>query len=471
LDDFVDSDSEVRVIDKIIDTLDVEKLGFALGDNDEVGRPKFDPRDMLKLFAYGYFNGIRSSRKLAKQTKINREIIWLINGVQPKYRVIADFRKNNIEALTKVFESFVNLCIELGLYGKELIAVDGTKLEASTSKRKHYSKNKLLKMKEVARNKINEYMHELEKNDLLEEKDEIELEKGKVENTIKKLENKINEYNEYNELEKMLEDQDINEINLSDADARTVKFGAHQGTDVGYNIQAAVDSKNKLIATFEVTNNSTDHGQLYNMSNKAKKVFNVGSIESLADKGYFDPEDLKECEQNKVISYVSRPVYGNSIEDSVYFNDKFQYNPQDDTYICPQGQILLCITKKIDALGKRYSNSKACLNCLHKDKCTTAKLGRIIIRTENQNFVDIVDKRTKENQVKYRQRQEIVEHVFGTLKRSMNFTYLLLRGFQKVSGEVSVVFFSYNLKRAINILGVEQLLGYLVDGKVPEAAV
>ena len=141
--DYVETDSEVRVIDKIIDVLDVESLGFKIGSNDFVGRPMFDPKDMLKLFVYGYFNGIRSSRKLAKQAKINREVIWLINGLQPKYRVIADFRKDNIDALTKVFESFVQYCIELGLYGKELIAVDGTKIEASASKRKHYSKNKV----------------------------------------------------------------------------------------------------------------------------------------------------------------------------------------------------------------------------------------------------------------------------------------------------------------------------------------
>jgi transposase len=138
--DYVGADNEVRIIDKIIDALDIQSLGIKVGNNDIVERPMFDPKDMLKLFVYGYFNGIRSSRKLAKQARINREVIWLINGLHPKYRVIADFRKDNIAALTKVFESFVNYCIELGLYGKELIAVDGTKLEASASKRKHYSK-------------------------------------------------------------------------------------------------------------------------------------------------------------------------------------------------------------------------------------------------------------------------------------------------------------------------------------------
>lgn len=467
LDDYVDNNSEVRVIDKIIDALDIEKLGFSLGHNEEIGRPKFNPRDILKLFVYGYFNGVRSSRKLEKQTVINRELIWLINGIQPKYRVIADFRKDNIDALNRVFKCFVDFCIKLGLYGKELIAVDGTKIEASASKRKHYSKNKISKMKELTQNKINEYMHDLEKNDLIEDEENVKLEKEKIEHAIKILENKINEYTK---LENDLENAGINEINLTDTDAKTVKFGAHQGTDVGYNVQAAVDSKNKLITTFEVTNNSADQGQLYNMSNKAKSVFDLKSIESLADKGYFEPSDLKKCEENQIVCYVAKPIFSNSTGNSVYFSDKFKYNAYDNTYTCPEWHKLFCITKKSDAIERKYVNYEECSKCVNKDKCTTAKNGRIITRKANEDFVDIVNSRTKENKTKYSQRQEIIEHVFGTLKRSMNFTYLLLRGFKKVTGEISIAFFSYNLKRVINILGVEKFLRYFIDGKIIKVA-
>ena len=303
VEDYVDADSEVRDIDKIIDALEIESLGFKIGNNDIVGRPMFNPKDTLKLFVYGYLNGIRSSRKLAKQARINREVIWLINGLQPKYRAISDFRKDNIDALTNVFESFVGFCIELGLYGKELIAVDGTKLEASASKRKHYSKNKIKKMKELVQRKLNEYMHDLEMTDLLEDEKEIEFKKEEVKGVIQKLENKLKKYTE---LENTLEISGVNEINLTDPDAKTVKFGANQGTDVGYNIQTVVDSKNKLITTFEVTNNSADQGQLYNMSNKAKSIFKVESIESLADKEYFESSDLKKAKKIKLfVMYLS----------------------------------------------------------------------------------------------------------------------------------------------------------------------
>ncbi len=206
------------------------------------------------------------------------------------------------------------------------------------------------------------------------------------------------------------------------------------------------------------------------MSNKAKLIFNVESIESLADKGYYEPSDFKKCEEEQIVCYVSKPTFANSTGYSVYFSDKFKYNLQDNTYTCPEGHNLLCITKKEEATERKYVNYEACSKCPNKDKCTTAKNGRIITRKSNEDFVEIVNKRTKENKARYSQRQEIIEHVFGTLKRSMNFTHLLLRGFKKVNGEVSIAFFSYNLKRVINILGVERFLGYLNDDKFIKVA-
>jgi len=459
IDSYVNEDNEVRVIDKIVDVMDIESLGFNVGKNDTVGRPKFNARDILKLYIYGYFNGIRSSRKLAKQCVINKEVIWLIKGLAPKYRVIADFRKDNAEAFEAVFKSFVNYCIELDLYGKELIAVDGTKLEASASKRKHYSKNKLAKMKELAQSKILEYLYDIEIND----NNEIiskDIDKDKIVESIKRLEEKVAYYDD---LEATLIKNDNNEINLTDSDAKTVKFGAHQGTDVGYNVQSVVDSKNKLIATFEVTNNSADQGQLYNMSKKAKDIFDCETIEVLADKGYFDSKDFEKCEKEKIIAYVSKPRYSNSIGDSRYFLDRFRYVENKDIYICPEGKLLECITKKIETKTKRYCNFDACEQCKNKSKCTTSSKGRTITRTEMEQFAEIITNRVKNNQAKYSQRQALVEHPFGTLKRSMNFYHLLLRGFSKVRGEISIAFFSYNLKRVINILGVKGLLHSLMS--------
>jgi len=459
MEDYVEKDSEVRVIDKIVDAMDMESMGFNIGNNDAVGRPKFNPRDLLKLYIYGYLNGIRSSRKLSKQCIINKEVIWLVKGLQPKYRVIADFRKDHVESLEKVFNAFVNYCIELGLYGEKMIVVDGTKLEASASKRKHYSRNKLTKMKELVENQIKEYLHDIEMNDSSEDKQISKLDNDSLTVAIQKLEGKLAHYDD---LEAKLIKTDENEVNFTDHDAKTVKFGANQGTDVGYNVQSVVDSKNKLIVTYDVINNSADQGQLYNMSKKAKDIFNVESIEALADKGYFDTKDFTKCEEENIIAYVSRPRYSNSIGDSRYFSDRFKYLKEEDTYLCPDGQKLSCASKKIDPKQRKYCNYDACSNCKNKSKCTTSSKGRTITRTAVDDIGEIVNMRVKENQSKYKQRQMIVEHPFGTLKRTMNFYFLLLRGFKKVRGEVSLAFFAYNLKRVINILGVEKLLGYLI---------
>ena len=459
MEDYVEKDSEVRIIDKIVDAMDMESMGFNIGNNDVAGRPKFSPRDLLKIYIYGYFNGIRSSRKLSKQCIINREVIWLIKGLQPKYRVIADFRKEHVESLEKVFKSFVNYCIELGLYGKDLIVVDGTKLEASASKRKHYSKNKLAKMKQLVENRIKEYLHDIEMNDSLDENESNKLDSVALTAAIQKLEEKLAYYDD---LEANLIKNGENEVNFTDSDAKTVKFGANQGTDVGYNVQSAVDSQNKLIVTYDVINNSADQGQLYNMGKKVKDILDVESIEVLADKGYFDTKDFTSCEEENILPYVSRPRYSNSIGDSRYFSDRFKYLKDEDVYLCPDGQKLSCVTKKIDAKQKIYCNSEACNNCKNSSNCTTSTKGRTITRTKSDDIAETVNNRVKENQAIYMQRQMIVEHPFGTLKRTMNFYYLLLRGFRKVRGEVSLAFFAYNLKRVINILGVKKLLGFLI---------
>lgn len=455
IESYVDEDNEVRVIDKIIDYIDIQSLGFTIGKNSVAGRASFNPRDLLKLYVYGYLNGVRSSRKLAKQCLINKEVIWLVKDITPKYRVIADFRKENVVALEHLFNHFVEYCIGLGLYGKTLIAVDGTKLEASASKRKHYSKNKIAKMREIAEDKIKEYLHDLEMADKSEDANQKIIDKDKVKKSIAKLEENLKHYDE---IETQMDIAGHTEINFTDNDARTVKFGSHQGTDVGYNVQSAVDSKNKLITAFYVGNISTDHGQLFNMTNKCKEIYNVETLSALADKGYFQISDLYKCEQNGIITYVSKPNYSTQIGDSRYFNNKFKYLKEENLYICPEGQKLYCITIKEDTKTKNYRNSEACANCENKSKCNNAKNGKVLSRDEFSELSDTIIKRVEDNKKLYIQRQCLVEHPFGTLKRNMNFSYLLLRNFEKVIGEISLAFFVYNLKRVMNIIGVKELI-------------
>ncbi|SHH73866.1 transposase [Clostridium grantii] len=291
----------------------------------------------------------------------------------------------------------------MGLYGKNLVVLDGTKIEASESKRKHYSLNKLSKVRELAQNKINDYIHQLEVNDNLDENNN-DFDRESFISAIKSLEEKL-QY--YRDLDTKIVLNDESEINFTDPDAKTVKFGASQGTDVGYNVQTVVDTKNKLIVTYDVINNSADQGQLYNMSKKAKEIFTVDSIEVLADKGYFHTKDFIKCSEESIIPYVAKPTYSNSIGDTIYFSEKFKYLKDEDLYICPEGQKLYCNTKKINtkkinAKQKKYFNYDACGACKNKLKCTSSSKGRTITRKETEDFVENVNNRVKECKAKFK---------------------------------------------------------------------
>ncbi|MGL6106692.1 transposase, partial [Romboutsia sp.] len=202
-------------------------------------------------------------------------------------------------------------------------------------------------------------------------------------------------------------------------------------------------------------------GQLYSMSKKTKDFYNVDELEVLADKGYYDSNDIAKCDSEKIVTYIYKPVFSNKIGDSRYFSNKFKYDKETDTYTCPEGKTLFLKTKKVDAKSKKYMNQDACNNCINRNKCTSSKTGRSITRDENSDVIDNMVDRINSDKTKYSQRKSIVEHPFGTLKRSMNFTYLLLRNLEKVKGEVSLAFFSYNLKRVINILGVKEIIASL----------
>lgn len=462
LNDYIDDESDVLVIDKLVDLMDLVSMGFIVGNNEESGRARFDCKDLLKLYIYGYSNGIRSSRKLQKQTLINREIIWLLKGVQPKYRAIADFRKENIEPLKKVFEVFTDFCNELGLYGKELIAVDGTKIEANASRKKHYSKSKLKVMKEKVRERVQQYINELEKNDSIEESNENEVNKDKLKAAINALEDKIKNYEN---IEKTLDEKGVSEINLTDPDARTMNFNNY-GKDLAYNVQTVVDSKNKLIVTFNVTNQVNDLGEIYNMSKKAMDKLGVETIEALADKGYFNIDELEKCKQSGITTYVARQKENNSTGNQDYVLSKFIYDKNEDLFICPEGQKLYCHTQKQDASEKSYYNYGICEGCINRDKCTTSKNGRKLCVKKNYEVGREVLTRTEANYEKYKTRQMIIEHPFGTIKRVFNMDYFLLRNLAPVGGEVSVAFFAYNLKRVIKILGINQLINKIVTKKV-----
>ncbi|MBA7683937.1 IS1182 family transposase ISPa76 [subsurface metagenome] len=455
IDEYVSDNNSIRIIDEYIKQLDLKRLGFKRAVNPLMGRPPYHPKDMLKLYLYGYLNRIRSSRRLEQEAIRNLEVIWLIRKLKPDFKTIADFRKDNKKALKKVFRDFTKLCDEWELFGKELVAIDGSKFRACNSKKNNYNTKKLERHLKYLDEKIEKYMQELDHHDITE----ASLEKPDV-NTIKERIQQLRDRKEkYESYQRKLKQSGENEISTTDPDSRLM--ANHNNVEVSYNVQTTVDAKHKLIADFKVTQKPNDLGELDNMAIRAKKLFGDKAFEVLADKGYYKAKDLKKCAEKGITVYITKQIYANGTKDQAFYSDQFKYDPEKKVYICPGGKELHYARerkKEGKIIGYEYRNYAACKKCEFKERCTKAKKGRTICRHADQDFLDRIDSQTKRNIKKYKLRQMIAEHPFGTIKRGWGAYFFLTRRKVSVSAEISLSFLTYNLKRAINILGTEEIL-------------
>ena len=453
-DEMISEDNPVRVIDAFVDSLDMKELNFKNAErkNDISGRPSYNPKDLLKLYLYGYFNGIRSSRKLAKECERNIEVFWLIEELKPDFRTIANFRKDNINKMKNVFKEFAMLCDELDLIGKEVVAIDGSKFRANNGRKQNYTSGKLEKQIKYYEENIQKYMDILDKEDLEEKETKINISKSELEKRIEESKQRIKE------LENIKEEVERNgEISITDPDSRHMKTN-NNGTDISHNVQIAVDNKSHLVVALDVTSSPADQGQLSNMAIKAKEEMQVEELTVLADKGYWNGEELKKCEENKITTIVSSP---NEQGKQGYKKSDFKYNKEEDSYVCPAGKIL----HRTGDQGRIYTNFKECKKCPHKEKCTKSKRGKRLLINENEEYLERARKRQEENMELYKQRQMIVEHVFGTVKRDLGYTYLLLRNNEKVKGESFMHFLIYNIKRVCKIVKVKDIIEAIMAKK------
>jgi len=451
LEDMVGDESMVRVIDRFVDVLDLEQLGFGRTKPKDTGRPGYSAGVLVRLFVYGYENGIRSSRKLERECTRNVEVMWLVQNLKPDHKTIAEFRKENIRPLQKLFREFVRLCRSWELIGGELFAVDGTKIKASNNKKGNFSAKKLAKRIAHLDEKIEAWFQKAEEEDTLEDS-EHDMPQGLL--------GLLERRELYEDCLEELERTGTNEVSLTDCDARLMGNN-RGGVDVAYNVQSTVDAKCHVIADFDVSLNPTDHGQLDNMS---KRLIRQGyrGFGMLADKGYYNGDDLEKCEKRKVKAIVARQASpGGKDQDRGFGLDRFSYDKTTDTYTCPQGQTLFA-KSKTDTKRHRYFNKEACVRCPNQTKCTGKNSDfRIITRGEHADTYDRADRAFSDNYELYRRRQQIVEHPFGTIKYTMGCGHFLLRTRRKVRTEVALVFLGYNLKRALKVLGFEEIMARL----------
>ena len=453
LDDYIEADSICRVIAVYVGSLDMAVLGFKYAQIKDTGRPPHDPASMLMLYLYGYLNGIRSSRGLEAETKRNVEVMWLMEKLTPDDKTICNFRKDNAAALKKVFREFSLWCSRQGLYGKELVAVDGSKIRANSSRWNiHTQKGTEKKLAEVEK-KISEYMNALEENDK-SEADEAKLSPDAIREILQRLNDKKDALQEWL---KQIETNGGKEISTVDPDAHIMHTGGDgRNLDACYNVQSVVDEKHKLIVDFDVSPCPDDKGALATMTESAKEIMGVDEISAVADKGYYDGDDIEKCEKSGTTCFVPKTADNAHSPDRKYDRGNFRYDAEMDCYICPEGQRLYFkrLNKRGDGMIDRlYENPKACKNCMNHELCTVNKLGRKLYREPHQDALDIVNDRmlTDEARQLFRERKKIVEHPFGTTKHIWGYRQFLCRGREKTTAEMSLTFLAYNLRRVFNI--------------------
>lgn len=454
VDDYVGADNPVRFIEAFIDGLDLEAAGFVRVTPKATGRPGYDPADLLKLYIYGYLNRVRSSRRLEAETHRNIEVIWLLRHLRPDFKTIADFRRDNRAAFRQVFREFVLLCRQLDLFGRELLAVDGTRIKAVNNRDRNFTRKKLKTSIQANDERLEEYLKRLDDGDAQEDSTPGG---GRADNLADKI-NAIRDRRDrlkghLEELDRSGDDQ----LSLTDPDSRAMAPGTKVG--VGYNAQIAVDTKHKLIAEQEIHSKVSDMGLLAQTAQAAKDVLGVERIDVVADRGYFKIEDIEACEAAGIDAYVPKPVRGPAIREGLFHKDTFRYDPGNDVYICPAGQRLEPRYKgKVrDNVTIDYINRAACLDCLLRPRCTKGNF-RKIHRFENEAVLDRMAARLANRPEVLDQRRESVEHPFGTIKQWMNQGAFLMRRLENVRGEFSLTALAYNIRRAITIVGIGALI-------------
>ena len=407
LEDTISPENPIRFIDAFVETIALESLGFSVQTIKIEGRPSFDTKVFLKIYLYGYLNGLRSSRKLEKECVRNIELQWLLCGIVPNYHSISDFRKYNPTGLKKLFKLFVSFLKDIDLIAGETIAIDGTKSRAHNGKKSNFNQKKIDKHMAYIEEKSQQYLDEIAQNDQHENSIVI----TKIQEKIERLQkNKIR----YELLEEKLQASGEPQISTTDEDARALLVQG-QVVEVSYNIQAAVDAKHNLVVATH-TINRNDLNALGAIALEAKENLGVDTYTALVDKGYHNGREITQCKDNNITTIVAHPEQGKSNENGTqpdYLVSKFKYNKEDDSYTCPQGENLKTTgswhkkTKEKDSYQFKKYRTSACKECPVKALCTSRAGGREIDRSEYADAVEENNKRYQENQQLYRKRQEL----------------------------------------------------------------
>jgi len=458
LEDYIGPDNPVRFIDAFVGQLDLGKEGFRHGAVPETGRPPYDPGDLLRLYLYGYLNRVRSSRGLEREATRNLEVIWLLRKLRPDFKTIADFRRANAAGIKAVGRQFLLLCRKLELFGGELVAIDSTKIKGQNAKGKNYSAARVQALLGELEKKVSAYLAELEESDAAEgERAVAGLSAAELKEKIAQLKER---QKELRSVASELEQSGATQVSRTDPDSRAMSMG--RGSTIGYNVQAAVEAKHSLIIATEVTNTTSDSGALGTMAVKAQAALGEEKLSVVADKGYYNGKEVLLCDTIGVSAYVAKPLTSANTAQGLYGKESFRYDAPNNCYHCPVGRKLTYrFTTEEKGRPIAYYRAHDCKSCPLKPQCTRNQGNRTITRAAFEEAQEEMAERVAQRPDLLRRRKAIIEHCFGTIKRSFGYDYFLCRGKRQVTTEINLTVLAYNLKRVCNLVGVQNLIAAL----------
>jgi transposase len=453
LDDYVGPENPVRFLDAFVGSLDMHVLGFDKAQCAATGRPPYDPAALLKLYLYGYLHRVRSSRLLEAECNRNIEVVWLLGKLTPDFKTIADFRKDNLKPLKAVCRQFTLLCRKLELFGRQLLAVDGSKFAAVNARDRNFNEKKLQELIAHADARLAQYLQEMDGADAAESSADS-LSHAQLQEKIAAIQERRDWHKEL--LEELKDDPEQTQVSTTDPDSR--RMPTRQTFTVGYNAQMAVDSKNKLIAAAELTNDVSDYRQLADVALEAKEVLEIQKAEVLADSGYYSAAEVSRCEEAGLTPFIPKVDTSTNTARGLFGKSQFRYDAAKDLYVCPAG-VELTYRFSTHELGRdiRYYRTSQCSRCALKAQCTRNNK-RTITREANEALMEAMAQRMKAQPQKFKLRMQLAEHPFGTIKRWFGYTHFLLKGLEKVRCEWSLIAMVYNLKRVLKLVSFDKLM-------------
>lgn len=463
IEEYIPEDHPVRVYDAFVEALDFGVLGIDL-DEEQVGNPEYDPRAMLKLLVYGYSYGVRSSRKLERETHYNLSFVWLMGGLKPDHKTIAEFRRRNRKALKEVLRQCAGVCLKLGLIAGNALFVDGTKVRANAGRSQTHDQAYYEGLLGKIDGRIEQLLEESEAVDEREEGEGSWVGIDSELRAVKSLKGKVEE------VLKSFQETGREKINLTDPDC-ALMHGV-QGNHASYNLQNVVDDEHGLIVHAEAVSDSSDVNQFARQIEQADEVLGKRCEVACGDAGYADTEELEKIDSQGIKVVVPSQRQALHEEEGPFSKRHFRYEKEQDSYFCPAGQRLGYVgtDRRTGKRHYRISDGGICRACEHYGQCTSSKNGRKIIRLPLEELKEKLEAQYAASPEVYARRKKRVEHPFGHIKRNLQANAFLLRGRSGVAAESSLLATCFNLARMMTILGVGRLIEKLGEYRVPVSA-